>query len=332
MKEILKAKEIQLKSLLAAGRRAEAMDLLFELVVIFARMGQFERAEMLRQKMMALDSLAIQQIVAAAERIEQEKNKAIDKEHMALWKPWYTRLAPEERSAFFFATEPLLFSAGESLFRQGEKNRSLFFVDRGSLQLISVSDGGQETLIRRLAPGTFAGEDTFYKTSVCTTSLVALTAGACRVLKRKKLLPLAEKVPGLAPKLQDFCLEGRSSSAVLQSKGINRRMYKRIPAQGVIVFQVIPKESGQGSSPGLFKGRMSDISAGGLSFYVKTGNDKNVRQLLDAKLGMKFVLSASGNLQPMVCKGVVTGVLSHMDNEYSVHVKFSKPLDPMLFV
>jgi hypothetical protein len=250
---------------------------------------------------------------------------------MERWKAWYARLLPEERSAFFFACEPLSFSPGTTLFRQGEGNTSLYFVDQGVLQLFAASDKGQEVLVRRVGPGDLAGEDTFYKSSVCTTRLVALTAGSCQVLSREALMVLDETVAGLGPKLRAFCSQGRSPSEMLQAKGVNRRAHKRIPAQGVIVFQVLSGEK-KGATASLLKGRMADISAGGLSFYVKTANGRGIRQLLGRYLGMKFLLTASGNPQPLVCKGVVTGVLCHMDNEYSIHVKFDKLLNPMLFV
>ncbi|MCW7755311.1 cyclic nucleotide-binding domain-containing protein [Desulfobotulus sp. H1] len=332
MKEYIKCKEGQLKALLAAGRTSEAIDLLLELVVFLSEKKQFRAAEQLHQKMMDIDSLAIGPIVAAAEKIQQEKNKAIDKKHMAIWKSWYARLVPEERSAFFFASSELSFEAGTILFQQHKKNDVLFFVDQGALQLVSVSDKGSEALVRRIGPGEFAGEDTFFRASICTTSLMALSAGCCRTLKKEALAVLDETVPALRPKLLDFCMEKRSASEVLQSKGINRRAHKRVPAQGLIVFQIVSAGGAQGSEQQkIFKGRLSDISAGGLSFYVKTANEKGIHQLLGKVLGMKFVLAKSVNAQPVVCKGVVTGVLSHLQNEHSVHVRFEKLLNPMLF-
>ncbi|TWI74021.1 pentatricopeptide repeat protein [Desulfobotulus alkaliphilus] len=326
MKASLKTKEDQVKALLAADRREDAMNLLFALVKACAAAHKFDHAERLYQQMMDVDALAIDLVVRAAELIEEEKNRAIDRKHLHLWKNWYNQLKQEERSAFFFATSPFSFSPGDVLFRKGEMNDTLFFVDEGALNLVSVSDTGQEVVLRRVGPGSFAGEETFYKSSVCTSSLVALMPGEGRIFTRNALLSLSETLPGLGPKLRDFTISAPSEGQTVQAKGINRRSHKRIPVQGSIVFQPLGQKD---TAPA--QGRMADISQGGLSFYVKTANGQAVRQLLGNRLGMKFLLPHTGNPQPVVCKGEVTGVLCHMDYEYSIHVKFDSLLDAKNF-
>ncbi|TYT74824.1 cyclic nucleotide-binding domain-containing protein [Desulfobotulus mexicanus] len=314
-----------LESLIAEGRKRDAMHLLCAMVGEAARQRDFVRAEALRKQMLQLDDMAIALIVEAGECIEQEKNQIIDGRHRENWKDLYSSFTPGERSAFFFACDPLPFSSGYFLFRQGEKSRNLFFVDEGCLHLIFLSGERHAKILGRVGPGEFAGEDTFFGNSLfCTASLVGLKGGVCRKLSLEALGRLEDDFPGFIKRIQAYCIHAGTTGQKLSARGVNRRAYVRIPDSGIIVFQLLCME-GRAENV-LLKGLMSDISAGGLSFYVSASNDRAVRSLLGREIGMKLILQLQEGRHPVVCKGTVVGILPCQNLEYSVHVKFRKQL------
>lgn len=325
----LAEKERQVEALILRNQRHEAIQELYRLVVSHAKAKNFQKAESLRERMLDVDEMALSEIIAAGDIIEREKTQAIDKTHQDIWHDLYGRLNQEEQNALYFATAQETCEPGEVLFHQGGRNTALYLMDRGEMKLV-YTDGARETLVKTIRAGEIAGADTFYRTSLCTTSLIALSPGVYHKLDRGALTKLEETQPGLGPKLRDFCLKFSSESEVLKAKGLNRRVHKRITTEGSLVFQVL-SSVGKPVSAKLIKGQMADISAGGLSFYLKTANDQNVRQLLGRRVAMKFILPRARNSQPVMQRGQVTGVLSHLSNDYSIHVKFDSLLDPHQF-
>jgi CRP-like cAMP-binding protein len=321
----LKKIEQEIKAHIDAGNTEKAVRIVYEAVVHFAKEKQFTTAEALRDKIYDIDPLALTEIVEAAEIIELEKNESIDKNHQGIFKDLYSDLTPEEGNAIFFAMEEVTFSSGDNFFSQGHKNNELFFVDKGSLKLLHQK-GKENIFIEDVKPGNIAGTESFFKTSVCTTSLVGDLEGSLHVLKKNKLDRLAEEYPGLSPKLQDFAYRLKSTSDLLKEKGLNRRVYKRFKTNGAIVFQIL---SGSGKAIGkVLKGKLSDVSAGGLSFYFTTSNERNVNLLLGRDLMMKFIIPESRNRTELKKKGQVLSVLPQMNHEYSIHLKFDSILDP----
>jgi len=76
-----------------------------------------------------------------------------------------------------------------------------------------------------------------------------------------------------------------------------------------------------------FKGNISGISAGGLSFYIKTSKTKTARLLLGRAIHLQFSLPVAAADKPLQKRGTVTGVKHHLHNDYSVHVKFDDLMD-----
>ena len=321
----LKKLEYDIKSYLEDGRKEKAISILYDAVVFYAKKKQFATAEALRDKIYDLDPLALTEIVESAEIIEREKNESIDKNHQGIFSVLYSDLTPEEGNALFFAMEEKNFNSGTVFFIQGKSNNSLFFVNKGSLKL--VHQKGRETIfIEDIRPGKIAGTESFFKTTICTVSLEGDSQGSLHILERRNLDRLNDEFPGLEPKLKDFTSSHKSISNLIREKGLNRRVYKRFKTNGAIVFQIL---SGSGKAIGkVLRGRMSDISAGGLSFYFTTSNEKNVKLLLGRDLFMKFIIPEVKNRSELKKKAQVLSVLPQMNHEYSIHLKFESLLDP----
>jgi len=120
-------------------------------------------------------------------------------------------------------------------------------------------------------------------------------------------------------------LEMEAAPDLLKKKGLDRRTHERVDLSDPISIQII---SGKGNPVGRpFKGNISGISAGGLSFYIKTSKTKTARLLLGRAIHLQFSLPVAAADKPLQKRGTVTGVKHHLHNDYSVHVKFDDLMD-----
>ena len=119
-----------------------------------------------------------------------------------------------------------------------------------------------------------------------------------------------------------MCLSRRSIYNRLRQKGIDRRSFKRINLPTKISFQML-----SGNVPSRpVKAELWDISRGGLSFYFQSKNPRAVQSLIGQNMGVRFELRFKGQMKNIALAGVVHGVQSHPLDEYSVHLKFNRPL------
>lgn len=82
-----------------------------------------------------------------------------------------------------------------------------------------------------------------------------------------------------------------------------------------------------------FRGELSDISASGISFYIKTSDRKNASFLLGRNLNLMFAVSdaaADASLEKITQTGTVIGVSYHLFNDYIIHLKFSRELSSVV--
>ena len=75
-----------------------------------------------------------------------------------------------------------------------------------------------------------------------------------------------------------------------------------------------------------FKGELSDISVGGLSFFIKTSKEETARLLLGRSLNLKFTLATGVSQLKIDQNGTVIGVRYHLLKDYSLHIKFDRML------
>jgi CRP-like cAMP-binding protein len=268
--------------------------------------------------------MALSEIIKTGEIIEEEKSGAIDSDFLSRWTDLTDQLSDEEVNALYYALKEEAYDADHTLFQQGDFNNALYFVNKGHLKLV-CRQGNREILLKSLSDGQIAGEDTFFESSVCTTSLVSLSMVRLSILEKKAMSQWKDRVPGLESKLADYCHRQESAPDLLNKKGMDRRVYKRVALSGPVSIQIL---SGAGDAVGnAFRGSLSDISVGGMSFYIRTSKADTARLLLGRNLNVKFSLPAQETRKPLTKDGMVTGVKYHLNNEYSVHLKFGTMID-----
>jgi CRP-like cAMP-binding protein len=308
---------------ISENKTEPAVNLLFEIITKCAKEKNFPKAESLREKLMEVDPMALSEIIRSAEIIEEEKSGSLDKAHMDIWSGLYGKLTTEESNALFYSMKEVAYDANEHVFKKGDHNSMLYFIDKGELKMV-YEQQGKVILLKKLKPGEIVGQDTFFSISVCTTSLLTLSKVKMHCLEKDVLARWSKEIPTLEPKLKDYSLKIESAHDLLKKKGMDRRLVNRHNISGKVAVQMI---NASGNPVGkAFRGELSDISASGISFYIKTSDRKNASFLLGRNLNLLFAVPGNAAFEKITQTGTVIGVSYHLFNDYIIHLKFSREL------
>ena len=310
---------------IADGDTNAAVKLLFDMIVQSAREKNFPKAEQLRERLLEVDPMALDEIISSADIIEEGKSQSLDPIHMQIWSKLYDMLDTEEKNELFYSMQDLILGVNQTVFSQGKLNTNLYFINQGQLKMIYQDKAG-DVLLYTLGPGQLAGQENFFSTTVCTTSLISLSNVNLKYIAKDSLLKWKKEVPGLEQKLSDFCAGFPSATALLKSKKMDRRALKRVKLSGKGQIQLLNR-SGEpiGKS---FKGELSDISVGGLSFEIRISKEETARLLLGRRISIAFNTTKRRPGQMIDRIGIIVGVYPFPFEDYSIHVKFDKMLDP----
>lgn len=319
-KDPLTLREEQIFHLAAMGNKDVAKKQLFDLVVSCARKKDFFNAERLRERIYEIDPMALMEIIQSGDIIEEEKSGAISRDHLEIWRKLLTVLSTEEFNSLYHEMEERSYRPEETIVAQGAKNDELFFINQGSVRA-SYMGGEKELFLKNLGSGEIAGEN-FFNASVWTVSLTAQQQTSISVLKRENLARLEQRIPGIESKLIDYYNRYSDFYAALKGKGMDRRVHERFTVEAKILLQIVDDKDRILSS---FRGQLTDISQGGLSFFIRITKKENVRLLLGRSI--KAGIPVSGG-QDVVLRGTVIGVQVYdlVLSDYSVHVKFNNEL------
>jgi CRP-like cAMP-binding protein len=297
-----------------------AIKLVFDLIAKHAQANHFSKADALREKLFEVDSMALDEIVKSGEIIESAKIAAIDPDHKQAWSHLYNKLTKEETVAFYYGMQKASYEAEQIIFRQGELNSNLYFINAGETKMFYYKDK-RGVLLKSLGPGDIAGEDTFFSNSICTTSLMAHSAVKVNFLEKTVLQKWRAEAPHLANQLQDYCLQLEPIKDLLQKKELERRAHSRYALSGNAIIRILDRPEMK-----VFKSDLSDISTSGISIIMNTSS-KGAELLLGCRLNLKFALPETFPEIRIDQNGRILGVHSRLFNEYLVNVKWDEPLD-----
>jgi CRP-like cAMP-binding protein len=302
------SQEKLLEKYIKENNKELAVKLLFDLIEKHAQANHFSKADALRDKLFEVDSMALNEIVKSAEIIETAKIAAIDPVHSQAWSHLYDKLTNEETIALYYGMQKASYEAEQIIFRQGEMNSNLYFINAGEIKIFYHKDK-HGILLKTLGPGDIAGEDTFFSNSTCTTSLMAHSAVNVNFLKKA------------ANQLQDYCLQLEPIKDLLQKKELERRVHRRYALSGTAVIRILDRPAMK-----VFKSDLSDISTSGISIVMNT-SPKSAELLLGCCLNLKFAVSETFPEIRIDRNGSIVGVHGRLFNEYLVNVKWDAPLD-----
>ncbi len=308
---------------LAQGKVDYAKKQVMDLIGRMSRQRKFNQAEALRDWLIEMDPMALSEIIRAAELIEEEKQASINKGHLEVWAGLYDVLTTEEFSTLYHSLEHRHFDNEQVIVSQGEQQASLFFINSGKVKLF-FRDEGSDVLVKTMIPGEILGAGSFFDASVWTISAAALGPADISLLPLGNLERWQENYPALESKLNDFCRNFERIDQFFKKADKDRRKYQRTKVSGRITA-ILLESDGQDSGVRT-KGELSDVSAGGLSFYIRISKKENARILLGR--AVRVLLPGSDAAQAPGHQGVIMAVRGYhaMENEYSVHVRFDSSL------
>jgi predicted Zn finger-like uncharacterized protein len=303
-----------------------AAKLLFELIVKYAKQKNFNKAEALREKLYAAAPMALNEIVKSGEIIEEEKSQSIDQNHLKVWNDLYNHLESGEASELYYTMKPCSFTAGQTVFKQGDNNSNLYFVQEGQLDLSRYDQKyGQEKVLKQLRAGAVANLEPFFSFTVCTTSLTAASESKLTYLENSILTKWTDTFPGLEAKLSSFCHGQNKVSDLVKKTGADLRAHERFIVSHSAVIQLLDNTGKPVQNP--FKTSLFDISAGGFSFGLKINKKEQAAQFLGHQLYMQTVYRLGGTPKKVGQKGKIVAVHLQPFGDSSIHVQFQSPLD-----
>jgi CRP-like cAMP-binding protein len=309
------------------GDTAAAVELLYKMIVYCARQKNFSKAEKLRDRLMEVDSMALDEIINSQEIIDEEKEQSLDPIHKEIWARLYETLSTEEKNAIYFSMQDTTYKINEPIFSQGDLNPTLYFINQGQVKIIYTDKNG-DVLLNTLGPGQIAGQDNFFSNTVCTTSAVALTNVNLRSLEKKALLGMEGEFPNLKHKLHTYCDNFQNVAEMINKKKMDRRIQRRVKISGTGLFNLL-NQAGEPIAKS-FKGELSDISIGGLAFEIRISKEETARLLLGRKINAYFKFSKTHPPIEIERNGTIVGVYPYPFEDYSIHVKFDKIFDRTL--
>lgn len=298
----------------------KACKIIFDLIVDYAKDKDFVKAEALHNRLYDVDPMALTEIVRSAEIIEEEKNVSLDREHLEIWSDLYNSLTTAESNALFYSMKTKTFETDEPIMEQGKFNNRLYFINKGEVKALYKQED-KEFLIATLGPGNIIGQNPFFSATVCTVSLIAMLRTKVAFLEADVLKKWKNDVSALESKLFDYCLKNDAVRKQLENKNIERRVDKRVAVSGKVEFLLMDHS---GKSMGRrYAGELSDISAGGLSFIIKSSKKESIRMLLGRRLQVSFGLPMKKQNYRHVDQGMtVIAAQSQVFDDYSIHLKF----------
>lgn len=320
-------KEQLAKTCIQDGDTDKAVQILYELIVKAVESQQFRKADALRSMMIDADSMALTEIMKSGEIIDKAKSESIDRKYLKTWSALYGTLTPEETNAVFFSLIPKSFSAGQYVFKQGDVDDRLYFIDDGAPALV-FSAADEETPVKTLGNGDVVGVDTFLEPSVCTVSFSAKTDTELRIFEKKTMNPFKEELPALEAKIKDFCLKIEKISDVIEKNQLERRANAREERKERIMVSLI---NASGTPVGQeIRAELTDMSVGGVGFLIKLPEDRATR-MFHRRVNMKFRVPQK-NKPPVMFekKGTIVAVTYHYTHNFCFHVRFDKNLSRLI--
>jgi CRP-like cAMP-binding protein len=314
--------EQQIVAAIEDGDTKQARALILLLIKTCSAKKQFDKAEQLRNWLIEIDSMALLEIVRAAEIIEEAQKASITQEHQTTWKELTTLLSPETFSALYHATTPKHFNDGEIIVRQGQLKHVLFFINSGRVQLFTRCQGSQ-TALNVLEQGTIFGAEAFFENSVWTISAKSMGAEVL-ILQDTQFQTLQDNFPSVETKLKLFCSRLPAHSKYFQKSKRTRRQFERKSLSCRVAITVLgPK----GEDTGIHtKGELLDISTGGMSMSIHASQKHIAKRLL----GKTIRVTISGGMYSgsVIGEGDIRAVrgFNLIGNQYSLHVEMHKQL------
>ena len=322
LKKVRKTEE-EILDLIRSGDVQQAGRLVYNQAVAAAKTKDFSVAGLLRDRLLEINPMAMEEAIQLGEYIEEQKNSSITSHHLEIWSELYDEMTTEEFNALYYSLRQENYHKGDIIVQSGETDNNLYFLNSGYISLSCIV-GGKEIFLKRMQPSNVLGGEQFFSPSVWTVTLKALSEVQVNVLDYTLFKKITEQYPELEDKLRDYCRRYTQVPELLKMSGDDRREYPRysvvLPTKNILMDPYGFKGKRE------FKGELLDISKHGLAFTIKISNWNNARLLLGRHI-VTTIITRDEELP--LQNGVVVGVRLHEPTmqDFSVHIKLTKQMD-----
>ena len=304
---------------------SEEAQKLFNEIKILAEAKDFVGAEKLRNTLIEVAPMALQEIIDSAEIIEKEKSFGIDPKHLALWDDLYKELSEEEKNCLFYSMKKIVVPEKKKILAKGKFNDKLFFIEDGKIAVYKTK-GDKNILVAQLCRGNLLGEYTFTTISLCSASALTQSEVTMYYLKSSATDDWEEKHPDLLQKLTKFCDKKGNIDEIARRRKQEKWKYPRFSAQGNVTANLLTEEDEKTDK--FFHGDIVDISRDGASFGIIIHNKKQARDLLMRRLHLSFACELANNEGiKFDTTGIVVRVSFHHYSSYIIHLRFDMLID-----
>ena len=319
--------EQEVYDLLAKDKLESAKKVLLNLLEKSAKQKQFDDAEALRMRLIEIDSMALAEIIKAAEFIEDAKTEGVDQDHILIWSGLYDLLSTEEFNDFYHNLQHESYSVDTDIVHQGDPQSRLYFVNKGRVKLY-YQEGGDEILVKTLSGGQVFGGDSFFNDSIWTLNASSVGSAEISTLSMDIVEGWKDKYPALEAKIRDYCLKASTENEFFLSSDADRRDVTRHAFSDTVYLDLLDKEGKRTDTT--MRGTGSDLSRGGISFLARINRRKHARILLGRAVDVRFGEDVTAGAESGgVFPGHVVAVrnLHSVDLGRSVHVCFDEEIE-----
>ncbi len=302
----------------------EQVKLLFQEIEKQVKARNFFEAEKIREKLMEAAPSALNEILQAAEIIEQAMAKGLDQNHLSIWKDLYEEFTDEEKNLFFYSLKKVVIPPKKIILKHGSYNRRLFLINSGQVSIVHPKKDGTNVVVAQLGRGELIGEYTFTTISLCSASVVSNTEVELMVLDNSIVNLWNEKVSTLYNKVVHFCEHNGKVDEIIRQKQMEKRTHTRYNTKGDVHATILTKEGKKSNSS--FRGLLSNISMVGCCIEIHCSKKETARAMLARQIYMKIIVEKGGQRNQISTTGKIIRLSFHLHNDYSVHVHFNNEL------
>ena len=320
--------EEKLRKLAGKGDMKGVGQLVQEHALAAAQNKNFFLAEKLRDRLLELNPMALNEVVVLGRLIEEEKVSSHSTHHLGVWRDLYAEMTTKAFNVLYSVLRQEEYQKGDTIVCAGETDDVLYFLNDGYISLNCLC-GGNVNYLKRLGPGSILGGEQFFSASVWTVTLTALSPVHLQVLDHAKFLKVAEEFLEIEEELRQYCQRYAGVPDLLRMSGDDRREYPRYRVSLFTQNLLFDPYGNKGKRS--FRGELLDISRNGLAFVIKISSRNNAKLLL----GRQIMTTLQQNTGEVLCEcsGVVVGVRYHdlVAKDSTVHVKLSQKFEDAVF-